>query len=261
VSRKRQSVWQNRTSMTSFHLDRARAESFGSFADAYDRYRPPFPTELIDDLVALAPKRVLDAACGTGLVARALAARGVSVLGVELDPRMAEIARRHGVEVEVSRFEAWNDVGRRFDLVTFGDAWHWIDPQQGIAKVASLLEPGGILGRFFKGYIASPETLAQLDPIYREIAPKQPVYGRWPEVEWVDPVASSPDFVMLPRKEYVSETVFTAAQWTGFLGTASDHRRLPPQVLAKLLEAIRDAIGPEIPVRARTVTFFARRSG
>jgi SAM-dependent methyltransferase len=242
------------------HLDRARAESFGSYAEAYDRHRLPFPDGLVDDLVALAPKRVLDAGCGTGLVARALAARGLSVLGVELDARMAEIARHHGVDVEVARFEEWKDAGRRFDLVTFGDAWHWIDPSKGVAKVASILEPGGTLVRFFKGYVLAPEKLAELEPIYRAIAPGLHVYGRWPDaIEWVDPVASSPDFMMRPMKEYVSDEVFATSQWTGYLSTASDHRRLAPEVLAKLLHAVREALGPEVAVRARTIALWASR--
>jgi SAM-dependent methyltransferase len=239
------------------HIDRARAESFGSYAEAYDRHRLPFPNDLVDDLVALAPKRVLDAACGTGLVARALAARGLSVLGVELDPRMAEVARRYGVDVEVARFEEWNDAGHRFDLVTFGDAWHWIDPPRGVAKVASILEPGGMLVRFFKGYDLPPETFAKIEPIYRSVAPGLNVYGKWPDIEWVDPVASSLDFVMRPMKEYASDQVFAASQWTGYLSTASDHRRLAPEVLAKLLDAVGEALGTEVTVRARTIALFA----
>jgi SAM-dependent methyltransferase len=243
------------------HLDRARAESFGSYAEAYDRHRPPFPDGLVEDLVALAPKRVLDAACGTGLVARALSARGLSVLGVELDPRMAEIAQRYGAHVEVARFEAWNDAGRRFDLVTFGDAWHWIDPAKGVTKVASVLEPSGMLVRFFKGYVLSPDTFAKLEPIYRSIAPGMHVYGRWPEeIEWIDPIASSPDFVMLPTREYVGDQVFAATQWTGYLSTASDHRRLAPEVLARLLDAVGEALEPEVSVRARTMALFAQRT-
>ncbi|MFC4033133.1 hypothetical protein ACFO3J_16795 [Streptomyces polygonati] len=44
------------------------------------------------------------------------------MLGVEGDERMAEVARSHGVEVEVGAFETWDDAGRRFDLVTCADA-------------------------------------------------------------------------------------------------------------------------------------------
>ena len=174
---------------------------------------------------------------------------------------MAEVARRYGIDVQVARFEEWEDTGRRFDLVTFGDAWHWIDPPKGVAKVASILEPGGMLVRFFKGYVLPPEPLRSSNRFYRSIAPGLSVYGKWPEgIEWVDPVASSPDFVMRPMKEYAWDEVFAASQWTGYLSTASDHRRLPPEVLAKLLDAVGEALGPEITVRARTLALFAERS-
>jgi Methyltransferase domain len=65
---------------------------------------------------------------------RPLARRGLSVLGVEVDERMAEVARGHGAEVEIAAFEGWDAGGRTFDLVTCVDAWHWIDPARGAAK-------------------------------------------------------------------------------------------------------------------------------
>lgn len=145
------------------HLDRARAESFGTVAQQYDRYRPPHAERLIDDLAALAPARVLDIACGTGKAAVALAGRGLDVLGVETDERMAQVARAHGVPVEIAPFETWDARGRRFGLVTCGSAWHWIDPALGAAKVADLLHPGGTFARFWSyhvldGPFASPST-------------------------------------------------------------------------------------------------------
>ncbi|MER6002826.1 methyltransferase domain-containing protein [Nonomuraea angiospora] len=120
------------------HVARSR-----STALQYDRYRPESPDELIDELTAGHPTRVLDVGCGTGKVARTLAGRGLAVLGVEVDERMANVARGHGVEVEVAPFETWDDAGRRFDLMTCGDAWHWIDPDAGIAKAARVLATGG----------------------------------------------------------------------------------------------------------------------
>src|SRR3954452_10575594 len=85
---------------------------------------------------------VLDVGSGTGIVARQLAARGCRVLGLEPDPRMAEIARRRGTEMEVAAIEDWEPGGRSFDLVTSGQAWHWVDPAQGAARVAEALRPG-----------------------------------------------------------------------------------------------------------------------
>ena len=40
-----------------FYLDRARAESFGSVAQRYDRYRSGSPDALVDDLAAARPAR------------------------------------------------------------------------------------------------------------------------------------------------------------------------------------------------------------
>jgi SAM-dependent methyltransferase len=95
---------------------RSRAESFGAVAGLYDRVRPSYPRTLLDDLLSDDPADVLDVGCGTGIVAALLAARGCSVLGVEIDPRMAQLAGAKGLTVEVARFERWNDAGRRFDL-------------------------------------------------------------------------------------------------------------------------------------------------
>jgi SAM-dependent methyltransferase len=82
----------------------------------------------VDDLAALRPARVLDVGCGTGKAAGARAGRGLVAPGVEPDARMAEVARGHGLAVEVATFEAWEPAGRRFDLLTFADSWHWVAP-------------------------------------------------------------------------------------------------------------------------------------
>ena len=80
------------------HQDRGRAESFGSAAEAYDRFRSGYPDALIDDLLVARPSNTLDVGCGTGKVAAAIAARGFRVVGVEPDQRMAEVARARGVD-------------------------------------------------------------------------------------------------------------------------------------------------------------------
>src|SRR5579859_7520187 len=121
------------------HDDRARAESYGSVAELYDRARPSYPDALLDALVAGGAARVLDVGCGTGIAAALLAARGCAVLGVEPDARMAAVARAKGLDVEVGRFECWDARGRSFDLVTAAQSWHWIEPAGGVAKAASVL--------------------------------------------------------------------------------------------------------------------------
>jgi ubiquinone/menaquinone biosynthesis C-methylase UbiE len=100
------------------HRARRIAESFGSDAERYDRARPSYPDAMIDRIVAACPGRnILDVGCGTGIAARQFQAAGCSVLGVDVDERMAELAGRSGITVEVAAFESWDPAGRVLDPV------------------------------------------------------------------------------------------------------------------------------------------------
>ena len=85
-------------------LAQERSRLFDQQAEAYDRFRPTYPDAVIDELLGPVPAGldVLDVGCGTGIASRQMAQRGAKVLGVELAPRMAEIARGHGIDVEVA---------------------------------------------------------------------------------------------------------------------------------------------------------------
>lgn len=100
-----------------------RSKLFDQEAERYDRCRPTYPDALIDELLGPEPAglEVLDVGCGTGIASRQMAERGAKVLGVELAPRMAEIARSHGIDVELGAFEGWDAAGRTFDRVSRSD--------------------------------------------------------------------------------------------------------------------------------------------
>jgi len=148
------------------HHQRQAAESFGSDPERYDRARPRYPVVLIERLVATAPRGlVLDVGVGTGIVARQFQAAGCQVLGVDPDARLAGFARRSGVEVEVSTFEAWEPKGREFDMVVSGESWHWVDPVAGAAKAADVLRPGGRLAVFWN----TGQPPAGLDEAFAEV--------------------------------------------------------------------------------------------
>ena len=71
---------------------------FGKTADDYARHRAGYPPRFYDELgargIGVPGQRVVDLGTGTGTVARALAARGSDVVGVD-------IAARPGVRVNV----------------------------------------------------------------------------------------------------------------------------------------------------------------
>ena len=90
---------------------------FKSTAQYYDRFRPPYPAELLDDLRARVPlgatSRLLDLACGTGQIAFALAADVGEVWAVDQEPEMiAFAAAQGGADLEVANVPAVATAGR-----------------------------------------------------------------------------------------------------------------------------------------------------
>jgi SAM-dependent methyltransferase len=251
------------------HDDRRRAVSFGDDPAAYDRERPSYPPALIDDLVATGPRRVLDVGCGTGKVGRLLAARGCEVLGVEPDPRMAALARTHGLQVEVARFEDWDAAGRRFDLAVCGQAWHWVDPDDGARAAAEALRPGARLALFWNRGTHDPEAQAALDEVYSRLVPA--IQENSGALGTIDPARGmSHDEAISLDGRFGSAEAFTyewahdypRERWLELISTHSDHRVLPDADRARLLRAVGEVVdrfGGSIRLHYRTVLTSWRR--
>jgi SAM-dependent methyltransferase len=248
------------------HHDRARAESFGSIAERYDRYRPSYPDALIDELAGLRPATVLDVGCGTGKVSVALAGRGLSVLGVEVDERMAEVARGHGIDVRVAPFEDFDAAGRTVDLLTCGDAWHWIDPVRGARKAAEVVRPGGTVARFWTTLALSEPVVAAFEEVYRDLAPEVAQVWRSATSRFhasgADPLADSGAFAPARTRSYPWRAGIAAGDWVGLAATISDHQRLGPERLTALLRSLRatiDGLGGVVHARAETYALLNGR--
>ena len=110
-----------------------RALSFGAVAEAYERYRPGYPTELVDRVLAYAGRPVgtaLEIGAGTGKATRAFAARGFAVTATEPDAAMLRELRRHVPADVVAVRAAFEDltVPQSHGLVFAAAALHWTDP-------------------------------------------------------------------------------------------------------------------------------------
>jgi SAM-dependent methyltransferase len=254
-------------------LDRSRATVFGSEALKYDRARPSYPSELLDALVTLDVHSVLDVGCGTGIAARAFAARGCRVRGVEADVRMAEVARGHGIDVDVARFEDWSWHGPPFDMAIAAQSWHWVDPALGPVRVASVLRPGGRFAAFWNSYEHAPRVVDGFRAIYSRVAPHL-----WAESVALgtisadaaaasagadcDALAACGAFEPAERQTFTWRRHYSCAQWLDELPTHSGHRALPEPVLAQVLEEVAefiDAAGGRLDVGLRTSAIVARR--
>ena len=255
------------------HENRQRAEIFGDDAEQYDRSRPSYPESLIDNLLrgldGSPQLRVLDVGCGTGIAARQFAQRGCVVLGVEADERMAAVASGHGLEVEISRFESWDDRGRRFDLLTAGQSWHWVDPTEGARRAADVLEPGGRVALFWN--LGSPPDQVQraFDEVYERLAPSTDKDSVLLGSEDSDRFRRAAEglrgcgrFGEPETASYSWDRYYTADQWLDQIQTHSDHRVLPKATIAALLaelNAVIAAFGGGLTMNYKTWLITARR--
>lgn len=249
---------------------------FGEDAELYDRARPAYPDTLVDDLVTLVglTAHVLDIGCGTGKATRLLAERGVTGVGVEAHPAMADVARRNladhpGWRIDVAGFEDWvPDAGDApFDLVTCAQAWHWLDPDVRLHKTHSLLRPGGWLALFWNanpGDQPAAELKRAIDRAYERHAPELDGLPRQAVVQDGDWTRIPDDlaFDSPIDRTYTWTRTYSTAEWLDLLRTHSNHRMLAPDRRERLLAVIGDAIdahGGTYPHRYITQFWATRR--
>jgi ubiquinone/menaquinone biosynthesis C-methylase UbiE len=112
--------------------------------------------ERVAERVARPGRRVLDVGCGTGGVALACAARGASVVGIDLNAGMLNVARDKAARRQPSPAVAWVELGAMeledrfepdsFDAVVSCLAFGELSPEERayVLRVARrLLRPGG----------------------------------------------------------------------------------------------------------------------
>lgn len=132
------------------------ADAFAGTAMYYARYRLPYPSTLIADLLQRASitagGRLLDLAAGPGRIAIPLAGHFREVWAVDLEPEMTAVgeqeARQRGVtNIRWITGKAEELVAEpdSFDLITIGDAFHRLDQQLIAACCRQWLRPGGCL--------------------------------------------------------------------------------------------------------------------
>ncbi len=134
-----------------------RRTTFNRSADVYDRIRPGYPVELVEDVISLTgiPEggRILEIGCGTGKGTEPFSLRGYSMDCLDIGRDLAAVAsakfeESENVRVFVSSFEEWEPMDCVYDMVMAATSFHWVDPRVAYLKSAAVLKSTGALAVF-----------------------------------------------------------------------------------------------------------------
>jgi SAM-dependent methyltransferase len=251
----------------------SRALSFGVVAEAYERFRPGYPPELFDLVMAYAGRPVLTAleiGAGTGKATRLFAQGGVAVTATEPDAAMLAELRKHVPSSVKTVQAAFEDLrpGDSYGLVYAAAALHWTNPEGRWPLVAALLEPGGVFANF-----GGPVQLA--DPALEEAvrAVRAPIL-QTDEVPSPDGTPPGDDMqwpgTELQRSEWFTDVrqwvigrrlTLSAPDYLGHLTTISAYLELPPPAREEVFRRIMRVLPETVEVAADITVHLARRRG
>jgi SAM-dependent methyltransferase len=231
---------------------------FGEVAETYDRARPGYPPELVDDVVSAASlgerDRVLEVGCGTGKATVQFAARGLGMLCLEPSTGMATVGRRNcacfpDVTIETTSFEQWPVERGAFPSLVSSQAWHWVSPEVRLPKAHDALTPGGVLAIFWNTVDwRDEEKRAAFDELYERLAPD--LLARKPALpgtvairnSGVQELEGSTLFRPATTRDYRWSQTYTTEAYVELLSTQSDHRMLSPDVFQRLAHGVAELI-------------------
>jgi SAM-dependent methyltransferase len=168
---------------------------------------------------------------------------GAQVIAVEPDARMARVATGKGIRVEQATFEEWQPAGRLFDLVVFAQSFHWVQPEIALAKIGTILSPGGRLVLLSNRITPTAPTRHDLEEIYADYLPlaQRPTVDAVHNEELIAMIKQHG--FTIERRRVVERLHYPTDDWLNMVFTYSSHLTLDPIARAELRARLQQRIG------------------
>ncbi|MFV0259953.1 MAG: class I SAM-dependent methyltransferase [Acidimicrobiales bacterium] len=260
------------TPMPAPTVDRSTGLRFGEAVALYDRFRPSYPRDVIEAVVADAGAGpVLEVGAGTGKATKALLALGHPVHAIEPDGRMAGALTLNcpsdAVTVVPTTFEQAGLTAGGYRLVVAAQSWEWVDPSVAYERAAMALGPGGHLALVWHQPAPGQGLFGEaIRHIYRRVEPhlartilpgSATVSFRPGRV-----AAATAAFPTWTRVEHEWSRDIDAAGLVGWLCSEVRYLVLDPERRTRLMVAVArlvDEFGGIVSVPMTTVAHIGRR--
>ncbi len=152
---------------------------FSDRAGDYANYRPSYPAAaiatILDGLGEPAQLIAADIGAGTGISARLLGDRGLTVWAIEPNAAMQEAAVPHpNVTFRTSTAEQTGLPDQAVDLVTCFQAFHWFDPALSLQEFHRILRSSGRLALVWNDRDQTDAFTAHYSNLVQTISGKHP---------------------------------------------------------------------------------------
>jgi SAM-dependent methyltransferase len=247
-----------------------RALSFGAAAATYEKYRPGYPDELVDEVLAYAGRPVraaLEIGAGTGKATRAFAGRGIAVTATDPDSAMLAELRKHVPATVTTVPVAFEDLPLDpvYDLVFAAASLHWTRPDQRWPRVAAMLTRDGVFASF-GGRIHLADSGLEQDVI----SARSPFLAddevpspdgtpadsplQWPGTE----LAQADRFTDVRQSSIERRVTLSARDYIGYLSTVSAYLELPDPLRKQVLSRIHTVLPEQVMLVADITLHLAR---
>lgn len=237
---------------------------FSDRSEDYARYRPSYPEAAIDAILEgfVGGEVAADIGAGTGISARLLADRGLTVIAIEPNAAMAEAARPHShIEYRTATAEQTSLETASIDLVTCFQAFHWFEPQTSLAEFHRILKLQGRLALVWNDRERSDAFTQAYSQLMKAASGDHPANRHIESVRPQEVLEASPYFDQLHHQEFPYaqalnfEALLGRVRSSSYISLETDELKILHDQLQELFQTWANLKG-EIDLKYRTHVYL-----